>query len=81
MGKHLQKLYSFRADDNLMSKLNYIADFNTRTRNKEIEHVLKTYVNNFESEHGQLIIGEDGNVSIAKPNKINMDELSASKTG
>ncbi|MGB8451485.1 MAG: hypothetical protein WCD89_04060 [Anaerocolumna sp.] len=81
MGKHLQKLYSFRADDDLMLKVNYIADINTRTRNKEIEHVLKTYVNEYESEHGQLIVGEDGSVSIAKPTPVSKDKSSSSKTG
>lgn len=81
MGKNLQKLFSFRTNDELINKMNFIAEYNSRTRNKEIEHVLKMHITNFESEHGKLIVGEDGNVTLAKPSKVNMDELSITKTG
>lgn len=81
MGKNLQKLFSFRTENEIINKMNFIAEFNSRTRNKEIEHVLKAHISNFESEHGKLIIKEDGTVKIAKPSKVNMDELSITKTG
>lgn len=54
MGKNLQKLYSFRCDDELIDKIEVIAKENTRTRNKEIEHVLKLYVKDYESKHGKI---------------------------
>lgn len=59
MGKNLQKLYSFRTDDLLIKKLNHIAEQNTRTRTKEIEHVLKNYVKEYEKKHGEITINEE----------------------
>lgn len=58
MGKNLQKLFSFRTDDSIIEKLNFIAEYNTRTRNKEIEHVLKQHIKNFECNIGKLEIDE-----------------------
>lgn len=54
MGKNLQKLYSFRTDDELIIKLNIIAEENSRTRNKQIEHILKAYVKEYEKNHGTI---------------------------
>ena len=59
MGKNLQKLYSFRTDDELIEKLNIIANENSRTRNKQIEHILKLYVKNYEEEHGIIMINNN----------------------
>lgn len=54
MGKNLQKLYSFRTNDELIEKLNIIAEKHSRTRNKEIEYALKQYVENFEDQEGKI---------------------------
>lgn len=54
MGKNLQKLYSFRTNDELIEKLNIIAEKHSRTRNKEIEYALKQYVENFENQEGKI---------------------------
>lgn len=80
MGKHLQKLFSFRTDEELINKLNYIANHNSRTRNKEVEHVLKNYVKDFEATHGELVVEEDGSVSTAKPKAL-PGKSSTSKIG
>jgi hypothetical protein len=81
MGKNLQKLYSFRTDENIIKKIEYIADINTRNRNQQIEHLLKECITEYESEHGQLIVGEDGSITIAKPTAVKPDKSSNSKTG
>lgn len=65
MGANKQKLYSFRTDDELIEKLNIIAEKHNRTRNKEIEYALKLYVEKCEKEEG----------------KINNNKLSISKIG
>ena len=62
MGKHLQKQYPFRTDEITIKKLDYIADKNTRTRNQQIEHLAKLCIADYEAEHGELIIEEDGTV-------------------
>ena len=54
MGEHKQKLYSFRTDDELIEKLNIIAEKHSRTRNKEIEYALKKYVEQYEQEEGKI---------------------------
>lgn len=54
MGKNLQKLYSFRTNDELIEKLNIIAEKHSRTRNKEIEYALKQYVENYETQEGRI---------------------------
>lgn len=65
MGANKQKLYSFRTDNELIEKLNIIAEKHSRTRNKEIEYALKKYVEQYEKEEG----------------KINNNKLSISKIG
>lgn len=54
MGKNLQKLYSFRTNDELIEKLNIIAEKHSRTRNKEIEYALKQYVEDYETQEGKI---------------------------
>lgn len=81
MGKNLQKLYSFRTDDEIIKKIEYIASTNTRNRNQQIEHLLKDCINNYEIKNGQLIVGEDGSVTLAKPKDTRLGKSSTSKTG
>ena len=63
MGEHKQKLYSFRTDDELIEKLNVIAEKHNRTRNKEIEYALKLYVEKCEQEEGKT---NKGKLSVSK---------------
>ena len=49
MGEHKQKLYSFRTNDEIIKKLNAIAEEHNRTRNKEIEYALKQYIAEYEN--------------------------------
>lgn len=81
MGKNLQKLYSFRTDDSIIKKIEYIADSNTRNRNQQIEHLLKECIKEYEYKHGELLVDENGNVTLAKPKVMGKVESSNSKTG
>jgi predicted DNA-binding protein len=58
MGKNLEPQYAFRCDEETIKKLEYIAQQNTRTRNQEMKHVIKTYVAKYEQEHGEIQIEE-----------------------
>lgn len=63
MGANKQKLYSFRTDDELIEKLNILAERHSRTRNKEIEYALKQYVAACEQEEGRT---NTGKLSVSK---------------
>jgi hypothetical protein len=61
MGKNLQKLYSFRTDDVIIKKIEYIAKQNTRNRNQQIEHLLKECISKYEKEYGVINTEGDKN--------------------
>ena len=44
--------YTLRIAREMLDKVGYIADFNGRTKNKEIEHIIKKYVNEYERMYG-----------------------------
>lgn len=56
MGKNLEKQFAFRCDDNTIKKLEYIAQSHTRTRNQEMKHIIRQYINRYEMEHGEIIV-------------------------
>ena len=56
MGKNLEPQYAFRCDETTIKKLEYIAKKNTRTRNQEMKHIIKTYIQEYENKHGEIII-------------------------
>lgn len=59
MGKNLEPQIAFRCDKEMIKKLEYIADKNTRTRNQEMKHIIKQYVELYEKEHGPIEIEEE----------------------
>ena len=48
--------YTLRISRELLDKIGYIADYNGRTKNKEIEHIIKKYVNDYERMYGLIKI-------------------------
>ena len=51
--------YTLRVPQNLLDKLAYIAEFEGRTKNKEIEQLIKKRISKFEAAHGVIEIGRD----------------------
>lgn len=51
--------YTLRIPQTLLKKINYTAQFNGRSKNKEIETAIKRYINDFERLHGDIEISED----------------------
>ena len=51
--------YTLRISQNLLDKLAFIAEYDGRTKNKEIEHLIKKCISEFENEHGEIIIDKD----------------------
>ena len=46
--------YTLRIPQVLLDKIGYIADFEGRTKNKEIEQIIKKRISEFEQEHGAI---------------------------
>ncbi len=55
MGKQLPR-YTLRISAVLLEKLGYIAEFEGRTKNREIEQLIKKRVAAFEAEHGVIAV-------------------------
>ncbi len=51
--------YTLRVSAELLYKLGYIADFEGRTKNREIEYILKKHVNEFERNYGEISLPSD----------------------
>lgn len=81
MTKYKNKTYSLRLPNDLRSKVEYIATTEFRDFSKQYELMISDYVNKWESEHGQLIVGEDGSVILAHPKVVKPGKLSNSKSG
>jgi predicted DNA-binding protein len=46
--------YTLRVSPELLDKLGYIAEFEGRTKNKELQHLIKKHIEEFESRHGKI---------------------------
>ncbi len=48
--------YTLRVDRKLFQKFRYVAEFEGRSANKEIEQFLKKHIAEFEEKHGEIKI-------------------------
>lgn len=72
MGLNKTKVTGFRIEDeDILLKLNVIAENHCRTRNKEVEFALKLYVADYEHQHGVI----DLDKYIAKNVKIAAEKI------
>lgn len=46
--------YTLRMDRHLFQKFRYVAEYDGRSANREIEQMLKKRVEEFEKEHGEI---------------------------
>lgn len=46
--------YTLRVEQELLDKLGYIAEYEGRTKNKELEQMIKKRIRDFEAEHGKI---------------------------
>ena len=51
--------YTLRTDPVLLEKLGYIAEYEGRTKNRELEQMIKHRIAAFEQEHGDIPIEEN----------------------
>lgn len=69
MGTYKNKAYPLRINEELMNKLNKIAEEEHRTKNKQIEYILEKYVEEYEKQRERA------------EHKQNLEKSSISKTG
>ena len=46
--------YTLRVEQELLDQLGYIAEYEGRTKNKELEQMIKRRVREFEAAHGKI---------------------------
>ncbi len=54
MGKYKNKTYPLRIDDELMKKVKIIAEKEDRPISKQLERIIKQYVEQYEKENGRI---------------------------
>lgn len=50
--------FPLRLEDDIREKLRYLATKNCRSLNKEIEFVVRQYIESYEKEHGEIPLPE-----------------------
>ena len=50
--------YTLRVSPDLLEKLGFVAEYEGRTKNKQIEFLIKKCIAEFEREHGKIEIEE-----------------------
>ncbi len=63
MGKYKNKSYPLRIDDELMKKVKMIAETEDRPVSKQLERIIKQFVEQYEKEHGRI---SDPGVSVTR---------------
>ena len=46
--------FTIRIDPVLLKKIRYVAEYNARSANREVETLIKSHVEKFEKEHGKI---------------------------
>ena len=46
--------YTLRVEQELLDKLGYIAEYEGRTKNRELERLVRQHIEVFEKEHGTI---------------------------
>lgn len=54
MEKEKTPHFAIRIPETKLKKLKYIADYNARSANKEIEVIITKHIEQFEKEHGSI---------------------------
>lgn len=46
--------FTLRTDSDLLKKFRFVADYNARSANRELEVLMKKHISEFEKEHGKI---------------------------
>lgn len=48
--------FTLRTEKDLLNKFRYVADYNARSANRELEFLMKNHIAEFEKEHGKITL-------------------------
>jgi hypothetical protein len=48
--------FTIRIDPKLLAKLRYVAEYNARSANREVEILIKRHIEKFEQTHGKITL-------------------------
>lgn len=48
--------FTLRTESDLLRKFRYVADYNARSANRELEVIMKRHIAEFEREHGRIAL-------------------------
>lgn len=48
--------FTIRIDPELLKKMRYVAEYNARSANREVEVLIREHVEAFEKKHGKIIL-------------------------
>lgn len=51
--------FTLRVEPELLEKLAYVAEYEGRTKNRELEQLIKKRIREFEAEHGEIPVTVD----------------------
>lgn len=46
--------FTLRTETELLKKFSFVADYNARSANRELEVLIKKHIESFEKEHGKI---------------------------
>ncbi len=50
--------FTIRIDPKLLKKMRYVAEYNARSANREVEVLIREHVEAFEKKHGEIILSD-----------------------
>lgn len=50
----IEKRYTIRINRTILDKLGYISEYDGRSKNKEINYLIKNHIMSFEKNHGEI---------------------------
>ena len=68
-GRHQNPQYALRIPETTMDKLKYVAEYNGRSANREIEQLILAHIAAFERKHGAIALTLEDYAFIRKRNK------------
>ncbi len=61
--------FTLRIPQEEMDKFKYIAEYNARSCNRELEHLIRIHIRNFEKTNGKITKDDIDNLKSDLPNK------------
>ena len=50
--------FTIRIEPELLKKIRYVAEYNARSANREVEVLIRNHITAFEKEHGKIIFDD-----------------------